>query len=174
MILQEASTLENPKFKSLYRQLTLRYHPDNKKTGDLEMVKKLNAAAAEGDRSFGELLKQLEKKGVLQRVGAKQEEPKKEEPKKQEIDAFVLNRLKKWLIEKAEQEKGYTIEIDLVFHNAKPYFFIKISKRIGFKKYSKDFNILASNIINYPNITLEQAATVVIKTAIKIFESGIS
>ena len=56
MILQEASTLENPKFKSLYRQLTLRYHPDNKKTGDLEMVKKLNAAAAEGDRSSGKSL----------------------------------------------------------------------------------------------------------------------
>ncbi len=46
------------------------------------MIKKLNAAAAEGDRSFGELLRHLEQKGVLQRINKNKEEPKEQQKEK--------------------------------------------------------------------------------------------
>lgn len=70
MLILEASALENPKFKSLYRQLTLRFHPDNKKTGDNKLMAELNDAASKGDMVFKMFLDKLADKGILQKTGS--------------------------------------------------------------------------------------------------------
>lgn len=68
MFLFESSSLVDPSLKSMYRKLTIRFHPDNKKTGDNSLMAEMNAAAEKGDYYFKQFLNKLSEKGIIEKT----------------------------------------------------------------------------------------------------------
>jgi len=55
--------LSDPQLKKQWRQLVMKYHPDKAKTGDEEVMKKINNAYEEGDAAFEKFVFELKNKG---------------------------------------------------------------------------------------------------------------
>lgn len=162
MLILEASTLVNPKFKSLYRQLTLRFHPDNKKTGDTRLMADLNDAASKGDFSFKVFLDKLADKGILQKTSTSSIEDKKEDIKEKidrlakeakEKDKTVKEQLNVILIKKyiqryipaLEKTEGVTIDIYFLDSELKKIKFTVLRKPNLFRTLS--FTDTIENIV---------------------------
>jgi len=122
MIIKEASNLQNPKYKSLYRQLSLKLHPDNKKTGSVKLMAELNNSAEKGDYYFKAFLQKLEEKGIVEKSGA----PKKDEELKSKLDE--LNKEVKQKREEASKQVNRMLEYKL-FESLVKQFALSIGKR---------------------------------------------
>jgi polyhydroxyalkanoate synthesis regulator phasin len=126
MLIKEMSSLQNKELKQEYRKLILKYHPDNKISGDEEMIKKINAAAEEGDESFKEFLNSLENK-------------KEERKASNKINNFEMynEALKIFKVKAAKlaSDSNLKIEVSSKIENLKPVVIITISKFLKSKTF---------------------------------------
>lgn len=126
MLIKEMSSLQNKELKQEYRKLILKYHPDNKISGNEEMIKKINAAAEEGDESFKEFLNSLENK-------------KEERKASNKINNFEMynEALKIFKVKAAKlaSDSNLKIEVSSKIENLKPVVIITISKFLKSKTF---------------------------------------
>lgn len=126
MLIKEMSSLQNKELKQEYRKLILKYHPDNKISGDEEMIKKINAAAEEGDESFKEFLNSLENK-------------KEERKASNKINNFEMynEALKIFKVKAAKlaSDSNLKIKVSSKIENLKPVVIITISKFLKSKTF---------------------------------------
>lgn len=126
MLIKEMSSLQNKELKQEYRKLILKYHPDNKISGNEEMIKKINAAAEEGDESFKEFLNSLENK-------------KEERKASNKINNFEMynEALKIFKVKAAKlaSDSNLKIKVSSKIENLKPVVIITISKFLKSKTF---------------------------------------
>jgi len=163
-MLLEIANLQDKELKKEYRKLVLKYHPDNKVTGDNEKMAEISNAAEKGDEVFKNYL--LHAGNIYKNSFNKFKDP--ELPKKEE------NKFKNYILilkvfeNKAKvlsKENNVKIDIDIIYQSLHPFIKITIKKLFKKNSYFVNLNLIIDkfkflneeNINTIANYSIEEA-----------------